>query len=355
MGAQDYTPPSPALPVNASNTDRSAQSFSEFLARTNQTSYAGMSPAQYAELISKYGFGPPGGGAVDLVTGFAPIVAPFLFGGDVFAGGEAGTAMPPAIPEPDPTFGGVLQQTAPGVFEATAGANALGTAAGPPILPSTDLPSPSFDFAAPPLASAGVSYAGLPAGDPAAPGVYGGLAPGDYNAGTSLTAAGADYGLEATNPLDWLKQLSKTASPYLNLASAGLGLYSAGRAGKTPSPAPVYDPFAGQRAQYQQQLSRLSADPNYLTELPGYKAGLEATRRGMAAGGYNLSGNEEAALFQYGGNIYNQEATRLANLAGANVGPMVSGASPSNVAQAELVSRSLASLGYAAKSLGAGV
>lgn len=320
-------------------------------------------PAAYAAYKSWAGAQPDlsGGLLTDALSSPVRSVFAMVAGLPLGAEGEVGAVMPPAIPEPDPTFGGALQQTAPGVFSAAAGAETLGAAAGPPIPPVTDLsglpgdfPPPPPDFPAPPLASDGISYAGLPAGDPSAPGTYGSsysVEPGGFEPNVFDAAK---IGSESINPLDWLKQLAKTASPYLNLASAGLGLYSASRAGKTPSPAPVYDPFAGQRGQYQQQLSRLSTDPNYLTELPGYKAGIEATRRGMAAGGYNISGNEEAALFQYGGNVYNQEATRLANLAGANIGPMVSGASPSNVAQADLVSRSLASLGYAARSFATG-
>lgn len=86
----------------------------------------------------RYGFGPPGGGVLDLITGFAPVIAPFLGGplGDAGIGSEAGatvaTSMPPAIPEIDPTFGGALQQTSPGVFSAAApaGAAAFGSALG---------------------------------------------------------------------------------------------------------------------------------------------------------------------------------------------------------------------------------
>jgi hypothetical protein len=133
------------------------------------------------------------------------------------------------------------------------------------------------------------------------------------------------------------------------------GMYGANRARQAAGkPAPISDPFASQRQQYQEQLSRLSSDPSYLTQLPGYKAGLEATRRASAAGGYNMSGNELAALQDYGGKTFQNESNRLAHLAGADINPMVAGRSPldGEIASADLVSRSLATLGYTARGMG---
>jgi hypothetical protein len=69
--------------------------------------------------------------------------------------------------------------------------------------------------------------------------------------------------------------------------------------------------------------------------------------RKMASQGYNGSGNMMTALQRYGGDAFNSEAARLAQLAGANFAPsggqaLLSG----NVAANNLASQSLGSLGY---------
>lgn len=48
----------------------------------------------------------------------------------VYGAGGAATAMPPAVPASDPTFGGELTQTAPGVFENVGNVGAFGTLEG---------------------------------------------------------------------------------------------------------------------------------------------------------------------------------------------------------------------------------
>ena len=101
------------------------------------------------------------------------------------------------------------------------------------------------------------------------------------------------------------------------------------------------DPFSKYRAGYGKELAALEADPSRITSRPGWRAGNLAVQRGAAAGGYLGSGNEMLALQDFGGNFYNQEAQRLASLAGAGVAP------GSGFAQsADLAGQSLASLGY---------
>ncbi len=82
--------------------------------------------------------------------------APISGGGGV-ASGSGGPMMPPAIPPADPTFGGLLSQTAPGVFEAAApiGAGPLGAGASelPPPGPEIGQPGgigPDIDLVGPP-------------------------------------------------------------------------------------------------------------------------------------------------------------------------------------------------------------
>lgn len=88
------------------------------------------------------------------------------------------------------------------------------------------------------------------------------------------------------------------------------------------------DPFGTQRAQYGTQLQQLTQNPEQaLMSNPilaaGYRQALQQGNRAMAASGNLGSGARVAALAQlapaYLGNIYNQEAGRLANLAGANI------------------------------------
>ncbi len=108
------------------------------------------------------------------------------------------------------------------------------------------------------------------------------------------------------------------------------------------------DPFGAYRPQFAAQLAELGADPSKLTQTPGYNAGLQAVERRMASQGYNGSGNMMTALAKYGGDFYQQEMSRLAGLAGANLNPanassiLLNGTSGS----IDLAGRSLASIGY---------
>ncbi len=139
----------------------------------------------------------------------------------------------------------------------------------------------------------------------------------------------------------------------LGVGSALVGWHNADRLARSASqPAPIYDPGAGIRGPAQAALNRLTADPSgELANLPGYKAGLDAVTRKMAAAGYLGSGNMMAGLLQYGGDIFNKEALRLGELAGAKISPLVAGDAPWKATSqaAELRSRSLATLGNVAK------
>lgn len=88
------------------------------------------------------------------------------------------------------------------------------------------------------------------------------------------------------------------------------------------------DPFGTQRAQYGTQLQQLTQNPEQaLMSNPilaaGYRQALQQGNRAMAASGNLGSGARVAALAQlapaYLGKIYDQEAGRLASLAGANI------------------------------------
>lgn len=87
------------------------------------------------------------------------------------------------------------------------------------------------------------------------------------------------------------------------------------------------DPFAAQRPQYQTQLNQLMTgsytptDPSYQWR---YDQGLEAVNRTKASQGLLNSGNQLAALTEYGQGMasteYGNEYQRLAQLSGANIG-----------------------------------
>jgi hypothetical protein len=101
------------------------------------------------------------------------------------------------------------------------------------------------------------------------------------------------------------------------------------------------DPFAQYRGAYGAELAALEANPSSITSRPGWQAGMEAIQRNNAARGYAGSGNEMAVMSRYGGEFYNNEANRLAGLAGANVAP-----GAGQVAAAQLANLGVSSIGY---------
>jgi hypothetical protein len=80
----------------------------------------------------------------------------------------------------------------------------------------------------------------------------------------------------------------------------------------------------GEQQGYAQMLSKLMADPSSVSSLPGYQfqfgQGADAVQREMGASGYLKSGNEAAALTQYGQgfaqNYFNSYEQQLAQLSG---------------------------------------
>jgi hypothetical protein len=68
------------------------------------------------------------------------------------------------------------------------------------------------------------------------------------------------------------------------------------------------------------QLNSLLQDPNSITKMPGYEAGLQAVERTGAGQGYLGSGNMMVALDKYGGDFYNNTVRQLQGIASANAG-----------------------------------
>lgn len=63
------------------------------------------------------------------------------------------------------------------------------------------------------------------------------------------------------------------------------------------------------------QLRSLMSDPSKITEMPMYKAGLEAVQRSLGAQGLTGSGNAILGLAEYGGNFYQQQLATLSSIA----------------------------------------
>lgn len=87
-------------------------------------------------------------------------------------------------------------------------------------------------------------------------------------------------------------------------------------------------PFTGQYQQYQPMLANLVNNPSSVTSTPGYQFNLSqgetAVNQGMAGMGLLGSGNQGAALTQYGQNYatsqYQTQLQNLMSLSGVNYG-----------------------------------
>ncbi len=157
--------------------------------------------------------------------------------------------------------------------------------------------------------------------------------------GLGMTAgAGAGTAAAGAGGITSLLSGLGSASGIRDLASIASGIYGMSLVGKARDAA---DPFAQYRPAYGAQLAALEANPGSIVSRPGFQAGLETIQRKSAASGYYGSGNMASALGRYSGDFYNQEATRLAGLAGAGQTPGA-GQFPA----ADLASRSLGSIGY---------
>src|SRR5216684_2964230 len=103
---------------------------------------------------------------------------------------------------------------------------------------------------------------------------------------------------------------------------------SGGSSGGAQQAANAADPFASQRGQYQDMLSKLINNPSSITSTPGYKFGLQESQNAVegsaAASGMINSGNVLQALSTnaqgYAATQLNNQELLLAQLAGANVG-----------------------------------
>lgn len=242
-------------------------------------------------------------GANVLAAGFTAAGAPVAAsGGGSVAPAVGGAQTFPVAPQAaDVTtqLGALGGTTAPAT---TAGGVNLGVGGG----------ATAADFGMIPAASGGATYGPIGAAEAAGTAVS---SAGGFNWGDLLSSKGLRSGVDILSGLYGMK-LAKDAREQS-------------------------DPFAQYRPGYGQQLAQLEANPNLITQRPGWLAGTELITRQMASRGYTGSGNEKAAMQRYAGDFYNQEANRLAGLAGANQTP-----GAGQFTSAQLASQSLGSIGY---------
>jgi hypothetical protein len=240
-----------------------------------------------------------------IITGGTALGA--MGGGETAAAGAGWTSA-----EGGAGYAGGMASDAAAMSGVAGGAGAAGGAA-PGWVSGSDLATGTAATGSAPgwvSAEMGAGYGTGAAGLDAA-----GTGVGTATAGMTGAAASALSGTAAAGAAGGLGNILDLTKGVVGLAGA-LGMGSS-----TGAAASAADPFASQRAQYQKMLSDLMADPSgQLSNLPGYKAGLDAVQRSMASQGYTGSGNMMTALQQYGGNIFNQQATLLSGLAGATSG-----------------------------------
>ncbi len=104
--------------------------------------------------------------------------------------------------------------------------------------------------------------------------------------------------------------------------------------GQMQNYASASNPLGPYQPQYAQQLNQLMSNPNLITTMPGYEAGLQGVERGMASQGYAGSGNMLAQLAQYSGNFFNNQVNQFAGLSTQNAtapGQLMGGYLPQNM------------------------
>ena len=147
-----------------------------------------------------------------------------------------------------------------------------------------------------------------------------------------------------------------TGSTMGNVFDIGRGLYGLYQGNQMQDLAEramqANDPFGPERAGYAEKLRQLYANPSMVEQIPGYQQGLNAVRNKMESQGYAGSGNMMLGLHKYGGDFFDKEANRLAQLAGAQFPPRGGDALlTGNAMGANLTGNALNSLVYGALGL----
>lgn len=283
-------------------------------------------------------------------------------------GGGGNTLMPAAQADPYATAGG--------------GSAATPTASAMPAAMADPMATSGGGSAAVPNAGVGLTGEGLPPGSPVASpefsinpetfGDSGFTAPGggspsinyDYGGGSPFgTGGSADFSANAMDSSWWQrwkdfipKQNAKNIGGELGLASSAYGLYAASQARRAAANAYNQSRDPNTEA-YQRQLAQLMADPNSVTNTPGYQFGMDQgrlaiQRQGAATGS---GGNEAIALAKfspaYAQQVYQQQVQNLINASRSGVGdPRV--VMQANMNYQNAISQALRAAGYGIQMMG---
>ena len=268
----------------------------------------------------------------DLFSVAAPIVGGLLFGpgGAMIGGGLGGVAQGGGVqgflkgavggyvgnflPSVIGDVGGYLSGLVGGMGANTAEGAYLSSFAGgdfggmPSFYAGFD---PNFVDAAGQVGGNAPGMAGTVGMDPGFTGGSADYVPPTFGAnGLPYSMEGAAQGVAMPN---YGNSVSSFLSRLANFKSGGLGV-------------PAMRTIAGINSIVEsERLKRMMRLPNPqdITGMPGYQAGLEAVQRSMAAQGYQGSGNMMAALAKYGGDFYNQYAQQRLQSAQAQAGPVM--------------------------------
>ena len=294
-----------------------------------------------------------------------------IFGADIAA---AAPALAPDFAVAETASAGIVGGTTAGVdIAGLAGGMSLGGDAGVPMAAMAGGAAPGSITSTLPAAT---SLGGIPGGVTAAEdttalaagidtsggagafGDIGATAPANVTAPANSGIGGAPAAPTAASSAGggWssMTDLQK-AGQGLSALSAGYGLYTGQQMmNLSKNQAKNADPFGPNRAQYGAQLNALMQNPNLVTNIPGYKFGLEQGEQGVsrlaAQQGLNLTPQQALEIKKYDQQYASQQfqsyEQMLANLAGANIQP-TSGATAlaGSVAGAQLTGSGLGTLG----------
>ncbi len=197
---------------------------------------------------------------------------------------------------------------------AGAAIGAAGAGAGYSAAPWSNSPSGAQQAVAAESNYSLAPWAGQTASPGAAEAVGAGAGAGAYSAASGGSSADkqALYGSEGYGPQASPAELSSGTSYWDSFSQSVPQFFS--RAMSTPKGmwglAQLGSSLYGMYEQRQNRKRFRMPNAADMPGMPGYQAGLEAVRRGMASRGYAGSTNMDAALLKYGGDFYNQFANQ---------------------------------------------
>jgi hypothetical protein len=184
---------------------------------------------------------------------------------------------------------------------------------------------------------AGMASAGTGAADIAS------VLASDYGAQIAGLGGNAASAASVASNAANLVKYAKTGADIIGGLGKLAGGYGALQNGRQVQPGQA-DPFSPYRSQYASQLQNLMANPQSVTQTPGYQfnlsQGLQGLQAQQAAQGRLVSGGALIQGQQFGQQLasqtYNDQLKTLAGLSGANQSPAAGAAGMQNVANSNL-------------------